>query len=285
MSSNLLKFGGNYAPQKERRIIDTNDLIAQRISSLMEEISQPENKGFTEGLKVEEVDVSALVAEQDVQPAEEQAEAFDEESIRDRARTIIDEAKEAAGRILQEAIAQGEEESARIREEAQEQGYQEGLKQAQLEYEKRKQELAEKERGLEDTRKRLEAQYDELVAELEPKFIDTLSGIYEHLFHVELSGYRDVLLQLIGDCLRGTEGCKSFQIHVSKEDYNYVSSKKARLLEAAGAGEVTLEIVEDPSMHRNACVIKTEHGIMDCGLGTQLDELTRRLKLLAYEKK
>ena len=49
-------------------------------------------------------------------------------------------------------------------------------------------------------------------------------------------------------------------------------------------GNATMEIIEDVSLHKNECLIETEGGIFDCGLGTQLSELTRKLKLLSYEK-
>ena len=88
-----------------------------------------------------------------------------------------------------------------------------------------------------------------------------------------------------GDCMRGAEGSKSFQIRVSREDYTYISSKKAGLIEAAGTGEAELEILEDPDLPKNGCIIRTENGIMDCSLETQLEELHKKLRILAYEKK
>lgn len=45
-----------------------------------------------------------------------------------------------------------------------------------------------------------------------------------------------------------------------------------------------LEVVEDITLHKNECMIETDGGVFDCGLGTQLDELTKRLKLLSFSK-
>ena len=278
MSSNLLKGGMVNISKEESRIIDANALIAERIGSLMQELKEPENKGFAEALQVEGEDISALLSDPVVEPAEEQQEEISVEEAEDRARGIVQEAKDAAAEILQDAITQAETDAEAIRQKAREDGYQEGFQKAESEFRKREKELQAKEREL-------EKHYGDLVAELEPKFVDTLSGIYEHLFRVELGGYRDVLLYLIGDCMRGAEGSKSFQIRVSKEDYTYISTKKAGLLEAAGAGEAALEILEDPNLSRNGCIIRTENGIMDCSLQTQLEELNKKLRLLAYEKK
>lgn len=278
MSRNLLKGGMVNLTIEESRIIDANSLIAQRIGSLAQELQEAENEGFAEGLKAEEADISALLADPEDAQDEELPEELSAEEAGERARTIVQEAKDAASRILQDAIAQAETEAETIREKAREEGYLEGSQKAESEFHRKEKELKAKEREL-------EKQYDSLVAELEPKFVDTLSGIYEHLFHVELGSHRDILLYLIGDCMRGAEGSRSFQIRVSREDYTYISSKKAGLLEAAGAGEAQLEILEDPDLPKNGCVIRTENGILDCGLETQLEELSKKLRLLAYEKK
>lgn len=278
MSSNLLKGGMLNITTEGSRIIDVNALIAERIGSLMQELKEPENKGFTEALQVEEADISALLSDPGEGQEEELPEDLSVEDAEERAKSIVQEAKDTASGILQDAIAQAETEAEAIRQKAREEGYREGSQKAESEFHKMEKELKAKEREL-------EKRYDNLVAELEPKFVDTLSGIYEHLFRVELGSHRDILLYLIGDCMRGAEGSKSFQIRVSTEDYTYISTKKAALMEAAGAGEAELEILEDPNLSRNGCIIRTENGIMDCSLTTQLEELNKKLRLLAYEKK
>lgn len=284
LSSNLLKMG-MARPQGEKRIIDTNALIAARIGALREEMGQPENNGFTQGLRVEEIDVAALVNDGASASPAGFGTTMSEEEARNEAEKILQDARDAAQKILQDAIAQGEQEAETRRQEAWDAGYQDGKAACEKEYQNHKRELNAKERELSGKGKQLEAEYQAKVAELEPQFIDVLSGIYEHLFHVELGNYRDILIHLASDCMRSCEGSKSFQVLVSSEDFPFVNSKKARLLEAAGGGEASVEVLEDASMERNDCVIKTETGIMDCGLDTQLEELSRKLKLLAYEKK
>ena len=46
----------------------------------------------------------------------------------------------------------------------------------------------------------------------------------------------------------------------------------------------SIEIVEDNTLSKNECLIETENGVFDCGLGTQLAELKQKLMLLSYEK-
>ncbi|MFR8845528.1 MAG: FliH/SctL family protein [Waltera sp.] len=107
--------------------------------------------------------------------------------------------------------------------------------------------------------------------------------IYEHIFDVDLHSYREVLCYLISATMRKTEDNRSFLVHVSKEDYPYVSMQKKQIMAGATAPNSTVEIVEDMTLGKGECMIETESGIFDCGLGTQLSELRQKLKLLSYE--
>ncbi|MCR5755338.1 MAG: hypothetical protein K6G30_11090, partial [Acetatifactor sp.] len=71
---------------------------------------------------------------------------------------------------------------------------------------------------------------------------------------------------------------------VSKEDYPYVSMQKKQIMVGVTVPNSTVEVVEDLTMTPNECLIETEGGIFDCGLGTQLTELSQKLRLLSYEK-
>ena len=104
---------------------------------------------------------------------------------------------------------------------------------------------------------------------------------------MELSSYREILTALISDVLHKLEGSKNFIIHVSKDDYAYVSMQKKQMLAGAVSESTTVDVVEDAAVARNECMIETENGIFDCGLGTQLSELKKRLTLLCWgrEKK
>ena len=72
-------------------------------------------------------------------------------------------------------------------------------------------------------------------------------------------------------------------MHISSLDYPYVSMEKKLLEGALPSPSATLELVEDTTLGHNECMIETEGGIFDCSLGTQMAELKKRLKLLAYE--
>ena len=128
----------------------------------------------------------------------------------------------------------------------------------------------------------LKQKYDEKQREMEPYLVSELSGIYEHLIGVELSQYKNVLMYLIEGTLHNTEASQSYLIHVSEHDFSYVSMQKAQLIADGGLGNATVDVIEDQTLSKNECLIETENGIFDCSLSVQLEELKRKLMLLAY---
>ena len=273
LSSNLLKRGFTQLVEEDARVINTNDLVAKRIRELAAKMQQDEGTGFISGLAADKVEAlvtdtgdgeenpqtsgNVIKAGEDLQKLKEEAEA--------EAQKIIEDAKAKAESILADARAQAEAQKADALEQARRQGQQEAKAEA---------ERAEAQRA---------AEYQKRMDELEPQFVDTITGIYEHIFDVDLHSYREVLCYLISATMRKTEDNRSFLVHVSKEDYPYVSMQKKQIMAGATAPNSTVEIVEDMTLGKGECMIETESGIFDCGLGTQLSELRQKLKLLSYE--
>ncbi len=284
LSSNLLKRGFTKLVEEDTRVINTNDLVAKRIRELSAKMQQTGTEGFVSGLAADKVDAQVSDTEdtegkpqtsgnvikggEDLQKLREDAEA--------QAAQILEDAKAQAKSILQDARAQAESEKQAVLEQAKKQGLAEAQAQADRIQTQRDAEYREKAAGL-------DAEYQKRIDELEPKFVDTITGIYEHIFHVDLHSYREVLCYLISATMRNTEDNKSFLIHVSKEDYPYVSMQKKQITAEAASPNATVEIIEDMTLGKGECMIETEGGIFDCGLGTELKELRQKLKLLSYE--
>ena len=283
MSSNLLKRGFTKLVEEDARVINTNDLVAKRIRELSVKMQQGEGTGFVSGLTADKVDslVADTEAEGDPQTSGNVIKAGEDlqklkEDAETEARRILEDAKAQAESILQEAKEQAEAWKADVLVQARQQGQQEAKAEADRAEAQRASEYQKKLAGL-------DAEYQKRIDELEPEFVDTITGIYEYIFHVDLHSYREVLCYLISSTMRKTEDNRSFLVHVSKEDYPYVSMQKRQIMAEATAPNSTVEIVEDMTLGKGECLIETDNGIFDCGLGTQLSELRQKLKLLSYE--
>ena len=184
-------------------------------------------------------------------------------------------ARQQADTIVKEALEQAENSKKNVLEEARMNGYREGINRANKEVEQLKAELARKEKELET---HYRAQYDTMESDL----VETITGIYEHIFHVDLSSQRELLVHLIAATMRKSDSSRSFIIHVSKEDYPFVSMQKKQLQAGVAGVNSSVEIIEDMTLAKSECLIEADGGIFDCGLGTQLEELGKKLKLLSY---
>ena len=276
MSSNLVKqFSMTLPEDKEKLVIDNNDRIRRRLEELSRGEGNPEG-GFVSGLAIADVIETPEDATGNVIKAQDEAKELLEQS-RAEAEELRAQAQAEAERILEEARAQAQAEKQQVLEQAKQQGYMEGMSRAQAHEGAMEQEYQEKARLLEE-------EYEQQIEMLEPNLVEAITGIYEHIFHVELSSYREILTGLISDVLHKLDGSRSFIIHVSKDDYAYVNMQKKQMLTGAVSESVSVDVVEDATVGRNECMIETENGIFDCGLGTQLSELKKRLRLLAWSR-
>lgn len=285
MSSNVYK--GNYyygaKSASDKRIIDTNELIASRLETLAEIMKKQQStggsgEGFVQGLQAEDVSAlladgtedgsSVIKAEPDVGAMLQQAKA--------EAESIVANAKQQADVIVSEAMEQAAISKKNVLEEARMNGYREGINRANKEVEGIKMDLAQQ-------KKAMEAEYDARLETMEADLVEVITSIYEHIFHVELSSYREILTHLISTTMRKVDGSRSFIIHVSKDDYPFVSMQKKQLVAGISASSNAVDIVEDLTLTKGECFIETDGGIFDCGLGTQLKELEKKLRLLSYE--
>ena len=281
LSKNLIKASQYVIREEDPAIVDTNELVARKIELLNQDSDSTQPQGFQFGLQATEIDPALL--EYDYVGEEPGIEGLLQETSPEPVYT---------GPSPEELIAEAEAEIAQMRmeaeknisflkkraiEEGKQQGYDEGRAVAMQELEHAKQQLNAQISAMEQ-------EYQELIDQLEPQFIRTITGIYEEIFQVELSGYKKILSHAIVNTIRKIEGSKDFLVHVSRMDYEKLLEKKEELLSAISSKQATMELVEDATLKENECMIETNSGIFDCGIGTQLEELTKKLRLLSYEE-
>lgn len=291
--SSIVKGYNAAIDEEEKKVINSNSMVADRIQLLKTIMAreasasaqgESSEDGFTEGLDAEMVD--SLLMDPDAEPGAEggnviKAEqpvdpGIDLEAIRQEADQMIEEAQRQADLIIQEALDQAEANKASVYEEARSAGHDEGYAQGLSEAEQMKAEV-------EETRVALMQQYDQMVSELEPALVDTLSDIYGHIFSVDLSDRSEIIFYLLKKALQNTDTTVDLMIHVSKEDYEYIQSNKEALFEGMPGIDNT-EIVPDVTLHQGEAMIDTGSGIFDCSIGTELEGLKKQLMLLAYRQ-
>lgn len=280
-TSNLLKSHRVTLKEEDARIIDYNEIIAEKIATLSQNLQQSMESedfdGFAEDFSdgIDAVQVSALLDE-DAGNVIKAEPVFDGPSPEE----LIAEANQKIEEMYQDAQAQAEDIRKKAYDEGSAQGYQDGIakahKELEEEREKMRLEYMEKEN-------RLTGVYQQKIEEIEPGLVDILTDIYEHIFQVKISEYREVIVHLIGNALRKTDNSSEYLIHISPEDLPFVRMQKETLMEAGGIVNASVEFIEDVTLKKNQCLIETDGGIFDCSLGVELKELKKQLLLLSYD--
>ncbi len=286
----VLKSGWVMINPAQTRVIDTNAMVENKLKELSFKLAAETDgdAGFTEGF------VQGIKAEQVAELVGEATENIPEEPINESSEheIALQQAMQEIEDMRSQALAEIEEARVQIIEEAKKAGYQEGFSQGKKEgYDRGHAEglnsvAKEREEALQEISLRtaqMDEEYQKKMDELEPQFIETLTGIYEHIFHVSLKNSRDLVVYLIANTMRNLEGNSGYLVHDSKEDYPFVSMQKKELIKGTGIPLEAIDILEDATLGRSECMIETGNGVFDCSLGTQLEALNEELKLLSYE--
>lgn len=295
LSRNLYKSSWVVVSNDEKCVIDSNSRLERRIEELEElrraRMNVPTGYGeegedgeaqFVSGLGGEELD--ALLADHAegaegsiIKAGTPQEKGPDLEEIKAQAQAMLDDAQAQIDEMRAAAEQEIERQRRQAVEEGNRQGYEVGHQQGMAELDDMKQALMIEKRQLEE-------EYDRMIENLEPRFIDTITEVYSHIFGIELADNRDILVHLIDATLRQVESSRTFIVHVSQEDYPFVNMQKQELTETATAGKGIVEIIEDIALGQGACLIETDGGIFDCGIDTQLQALNNKLRVLSFEK-
>ena len=288
--SNLFKAGFVSYDQSEARIIDSNELANQKIEAFQEQemkrqraqmlqeepsYDTAEGDDFIPGIDMEQL--SQLTEDQSMLESVPDPQ-FDMEAMQAEMDLKLQQAQEQADMIINNAHQQAQE----IMASAQQQGHQEGYDAGYQEGVAAAQAL---QADFEQQKEDLEKQYQQIVDELEPEMVDVLTQIYEHVFNIELREDKGIILHLLKSALSRIEPGNDLIVHISSDDYDDVMEQKDELDACITSPNTTMEIIEDPLLKENECMIESDSGVFDCSLGVELSEITRKLKLLSFDRK
>jgi len=290
--SNLFKGAFISFDESDARIIDNNELANKKIEEFQEQELKrqrammaedegfspegDENSDFSPGIDMEQLD--QLTEDQSILGAPNEDPQFDMEAMQAEIDFKLQQASEQAEAIINDAQNQAEE----IKQGAIEQGHQEGYDAG---YQEGMAAVESLKADIEAQRDGLEKEYQMLVDELEPEMVDVLTQIYEHVLGIELRDDKGIILHLLKSTLSRIEPGNDLIVHVSSDDYDEVMDEKEALNACVTSPNTTMEIIEDPLLKENECMIESDSGVFDCSLGVELSEISRKLKLLSFDRK
>ena len=266
--SNLFKAGFVSFDPSDARIIDSNELANKKIEQFQElelkrqRAQMAQEEGFTQE-ELSDDFIPGIDMEQLTQLTEDQNmlesvpdPQFDMEAMQAEIDLKLQQAQEKADMIVQDAMEQANQ----IRNDAVEQGRNEGYNAGYQEGVAAAEALKDE---IEQQRGDLEKEYQQIVDELEPEMVDILTQIYEHVFNIELREDKGIILHLLKTTLSRIEPGNDLIVHVSSDDYDDVMDERDTLQAAITSPNTTMEIIEDPLLKENECMIESDSGVFD----------------------
>ena len=195
--SNLIKYTFVNFDKEDSYVIDYEKKEKPVEEPELQMTQVPDPEGFEAGVPVKNFD---QVWEEKQEEAREQARVVLEEADKEAAQ-ILEQARQEADDVRQQAFDQGFEE-----------GKAEGIRRGQSEIENEKNEILQE-------KDNFRKQYEDTMAQMEPKFADVLCTLLQKLTGVLVSDQREVLTYLIHRTMMDMEPSSKFVLRVSTEDF------------------------------------------------------------------
>lgn len=270
------------------KVIDSNNLADKKIEKWKELNAVKQrtmyDEGFKEGIEAQELELR--LDENGNYIDDTNAQISDEEYV-EQAQNILEQAKVGAEETIQQAREEAEaileaarQEAEAIKQDAFAEGRDSGLQAGRQESDAT---IASMKTHYLTKQKELDHNYETAVEELESQLIENLTPIYEHVFSAKFSEQKAIILHLLQNAMHEIGGNRDFLIHVSKSDYSFVLEHKKDMVSGISSN-YSVEIIEDGTLKDGDCFIETTNGIFDCSITTQLTELAKEIKALAFEK-
>ena len=274
----------------ESREIDSNDLVAEKISEFRkkeEETRRRKEQERIENMTPEEREEYEQQQEEagqfDALFADEGADGGSEPPMLEMQGEILEQAQQEADSIIAEANARADEIMAGAADtaesmkeqaikEGQKQGYDMGQAMAMGEVDSAK---AEMDAQVEQIRQ----EYIDKEIGMEHEVLNVVCDVMSQFFMVEFGDKKEILQHLCENAIANVENSQTLIIRVNEKNREYLNSNKDMLQEKVGES-VQLDIIMDPLLEDDKCIIESDGGIIDCSIGVELDNFIKDLRAL-----
>ncbi|GAA3406661.1 FliH/SctL family protein [Paenibacillus hodogayensis] len=271
--SNVIK-ATHYIP------IDDKKLIQVAVAEIFSE-QEPEAGEDAEAVQEESIpaEVAAALAakEQIIQDAESYAESVVALANEDAAR-IRQEASDEINGWWDERRAEDARTADEAREAGRETGYRQGYEEATAEVHGQYEQLLAEARTIIESAVTLKHQ---LIQESEPFLIELSCSIAEKIVGRQLSLEPEWSVELIKKVLLRRREQGIITLCVSADHFQFVVDSREELMLAIDS-QAELQIIPDPTVRDQGCVIRSSFGSIDARIDTQLNEIKKGLQQVAF---
>ncbi len=277
----------------ESREIDSNQLVDEKIQEFRRKEEEnrrkkeqemldnmtPEEREEYENENKDNDELAALFQNQDeefddsIMPSTDMAIPNDlVEKAQEEADNILAEASARADEIIAEAQNSAEAMKEQAIKEGQKNGYDMGQAMAANDLEAAKAKMQEE-------IEKIRQEYVDKEVDMEKEVLDVVCDVMSKVFMIEFSDKKEILLHLCENAITNSESSKTLLIRVNERNKSYLEENKDMLQDKVGEG-VQLDIIMDPLLEDDKCIIECDGGIIDCSIGVELDNFIKDLRAL-----
>jgi flagellar assembly protein FliH len=216
--------------------------------------------------------------------AEDLQAAYDEviEAARQETVLLLRDAREESKDILERAAIDAERMRSDAYDEGLKSGSAEGHEKAYSDFmahgEKVLSELVEDGQGeVDKSLASVYAERDRMLEEMEPKILRLSLDIGEKILGYELDEKNEAFVSMVKTALNVIRCEGRVTVRVNAERHKNSFDSKAETLFRTDSGVVEAEIVSDPGVEPDGCLIDAGNGVVDASADIQLEQISRNL--------
>lgn len=204
--------------------------------------------------------------------------AFNLHDVEEAAKTQLDEVRKKASLIIEQAKVDAD----RIRKEAAEQARREALADMEAKFLQRSKELAEKQtaeatHALKNILKELQGATDQWLGQWRDETLSLALAIAEKVIRSRVEKEAEIVLSWLTDSTAAWSGARRIEVRLSAKHFEELAPKVGDLLKPF-ANQATCDVIEDPKIEAGGCIVKTDLGLMDWQISSQLSSLEEQLR-------
>lgn len=192
------------------------------------------------------------------------------ETARKQAEQIVENAKKDAKKIVADGKKDIKIKGEAVYQENLDKGYADGLKQAEKEGDQIRLEAQE-------ILVKAEESKIEIVKSLEPELIKFVLDITENILTDSYKFNEDIIKFLVNKGLSNIKIMQNIKIYVSKPNYIILNTEANSHILDFDLKKEGITILEDETMTETDCIIETDFGSINCGIGEQFNALKEAL--------
>lgn len=269
--------------ERKEKLTEKTLLEAQENRQRAEKIKDLAEKHADElKIQAEEIKNAAEIEAKEIkaQAAELKAQA---EDLKKQANEILDSAHKDAEKIVEDTRKEAEQLLEKVHKEGYDAGYDDG-----------------KEQGIQDGKKKIQDDMDDVIKEVNAKAEKTLQDAKEQTSEYFIRAEDDiakvvmmaiekilpqhfldvpqVILPVVREAINHVRDQKQIKVHVEPYSYDLVLMARSEFQSMLSDGTAIIEIISDEALKPGDCVIETPNGGVDARLSTQISLMKKSIQ-------